>query len=894
MFSTFAPMNIRDTNSDARPPVSIAGNTRGIVRSVAQVGIPRVPLRVPVVPQGLMKKQVSVYPKGELYQHPVHLYKKCPQVARLDFSVEASFESAIFLVVKFGVNNILRKTLRGVSKAFRDMVDNVPRLLDVDFSALTEPRLNYAAQTEIDMNRVEQLSAASVYYNLNFGLVARMLGVEVFGDHRNVEDICERARLVSSESDVEHIKRILSDGCPAEFDYEESVENKKIFLQRGNHPSVTIHADVVKETLNKEERNSHVIPFYYWVVWFSTFGHHVPQSMLVKLLRKARLIWDGTSKRSAAEVTMNDVTSIENEPEITFGYVFMSFMIWIYNLRIEFPDEEIVLAFMDITACFRWPRINPDMIGAFGFIIGPLYFAASAMVFGSVASASSWEPFRRTIEGLATLYFARKNLVIVHKHLLDAIQWAKPAAPDVTFVRAYSCDINRGIRDEDGNLKPTPHHLYVDDDLLADTIPRMRYSLAAGIEAIFDILGWPATWLRQCALSMEKWCGLCITYNVILLGFVFDTRLLTIGISDDYRAEVLKLFADHWPDNKRKFTVGEIERLIGKLGRIGQAFRPIYHLMPQLYASVAYALRDNKAYLASTSGAFRGMMKRAKSKARGVGAELKANMAEINYAIGEAAKKIHRADYEHRMPPSLIIELAAIKRLLMDYTIKLATPIGHIIPRKHHFSTACDACKRGGGGWSFELSFWWHHSFEEEVYRRGCFKNNKHGDMISINCLEFVCVIINFAAAIVSIAAGIACDDPHPVLLNFCDNLAACAWVNFKCKESIIGRRLSLLFAGLLLNSNLGIQTEWIATAENFIADKISRLKLAAKENSTEFSFDFASLLSSYPKQLQGCRRFVPGRKLLLLISDVLLKSVSPDPLTIKNWEPADLGSVIS
>ena len=231
LFSTFAPMNIRDTNSDARPPVSISGNTRGIVRSVAQVGIPRVPLRVPVVPQGPMKKQVSVYPKGELYQHPVHLYKKCPQVARLDFSVEASFESAIFSVVKFGVNNILRKTLRGVSKAFRDMVDKVPRLLDVDFLALTEPRLNYAAQTEIDMNRVEQLSAASVYYNLNFGLVACMLGVEVFGDHRDVKDICERARLVSSESDVKHIKRILTDGCPAKFDYEEPVENKKMFLQ---------------------------------------------------------------------------------------------------------------------------------------------------------------------------------------------------------------------------------------------------------------------------------------------------------------------------------------------------------------------------------------------------------------------------------------------------------------------------------------------------------------------------------------------------------------------------------------------------------------------------------------------------------------------------------------
>ena len=113
---------------------------------------------------------------------------------------------------------------------------------------------------------------------------------------------------------------------------------------------------------------------------------------------------------------MNDITPTENEAQITFGYVFMAFMIWIYNLRISFPDEEVLLAFMDITACFRLPRINPDLVGAFGFLTGAYYFAANAMVFGSVASASSWEPFRRAIECLAAVYFANKSLAIKHKY----------------------------------------------------------------------------------------------------------------------------------------------------------------------------------------------------------------------------------------------------------------------------------------------------------------------------------------------------------------------------------------------------------------------------------------------------------------------------------------------
>jgi len=67
---------------------------------------------------------------------------------------------------------------------------------------------------------------------------------------------------------------------------------------------------------------------------------------------------------------MNYIMPTDNEAQIPFGDVFMAFIVWIYNLRTSFPNEEILLTFMDITACFRWPRINPDLVGAFGFLIG--------------------------------------------------------------------------------------------------------------------------------------------------------------------------------------------------------------------------------------------------------------------------------------------------------------------------------------------------------------------------------------------------------------------------------------------------------------------------------------------------------------------------------------------
>ena len=60
---------------------------------------------------------------------------------------------------------------------------------------------------------------------------------------------------------LEHIRRALTHGCPAEFNWEEPGENKEAFICRGNAPDVTVDNPDVMKTINKEERNSHVMCF---------------------------------------------------------------------------------------------------------------------------------------------------------------------------------------------------------------------------------------------------------------------------------------------------------------------------------------------------------------------------------------------------------------------------------------------------------------------------------------------------------------------------------------------------------------------------------------------------------------------------------------------------------
>ena len=148
-----------------------------------------------------------------------------------------------------------------------------------------------------------------------------------------------------------------------------------------------------------------------WMCRGSPYARSTPHTVIVKSGKKAQLIWDGTTKNNYWETTMNEKTDMESKAIITFGCVLIVFIAWVWRLQMAYPREIILLGFVDLSTTFRLPRFFADMCGAFGFKMGLWYFAANEIVFGSVASASFWEPFWREIGVLALAYFYRKGLV---------------------------------------------------------------------------------------------------------------------------------------------------------------------------------------------------------------------------------------------------------------------------------------------------------------------------------------------------------------------------------------------------------------------------------------------------------------------------------------------------
>ncbi|KAL7531340.1 hypothetical protein ACHAWF_007337, partial [Thalassiosira exigua] len=228
-------------------------------------------------------------------------------------------------------------------------------------------------------------------------------------------------------------------------------------------------------------------------------------------------------------------------------------------------------------------------MGAFSFIISKVLFLSCGLTFGADFSPSTWEPVRRAIEQLATKLFEDKSLVAKHRKHLDQLKWSKRLDKKLPIVPAHETSRYPRVIDEDGNVENTPHHLFVDDDIYAEVYDRSRIeqATAAGIEAVFILLGEPAIELRQDSISWEKLFEMIINSRNIILGQDVDTNAMTIGPPHDYVQQVVQLIKKTWHKGRLGFLVSEAETLAGQLGHIATTVPWLRHLMSHVYTSIA-------------------------------------------------------------------------------------------------------------------------------------------------------------------------------------------------------------------------------------------------------------------------------------------------------------------
>ena len=262
----------------------------------------------------------------------------------------------------------------------------------------------------------------------------------------------------------------------------------------------------------------------------------------------------------------------------------------------------------------------------------------------------------------------------------------------------------------------------------------------------------------------------------------------------------------------------------------------------------------------------------------------------------KAARMVHHSKEEYNIVPSMREEVDFFAKYLKPGSgVTWESPIAFLIKKMPFALNFGDSCLDAAGGFSIKLRFWWHIVFPPEILHRTLkyLSNNNDGKLTSINVLEYLTVIISYCGALTAIQVDKCADDQYPVLLNIADNISAHNWTTHTCKSSRLGRLLARFFCYLLMDSVLGINSRWISTTDNIIADDISRIKKVGCTSSKQFSFDYSNLQQKYP-ELKNCRFFQPAPELLSLLWDILLSEKLPSLQEVRTLRQSGLGKLIT
>jgi hypothetical protein len=214
-----------------------------------------------------------------------------------------------------------------------------------------------------------------------------------------------------------------------------------------------------------------------------------------------------------------------------------------------------------------------------------------------------------------------------------------------------------------------------------------------------------------------------------------------------------------------------MQKFIGKIDRLGKGAPWIFKSMSHIYTSLAFALQNNKALLKSSSDKFKALILQIQQK-HFVGNQ--ADIAnQINFALKLAAKLVNNNKHMYDVNETMLEELEFIRQALNnDSGINFKMPIAFIIPIMPTASLFGDSSLLSCRGYSIQLRIWCILPFPEEVVSRTLLhlKNNKDQMFISINCLEFITIIINYCAVLTAFYKDSITNDPYPVVLCVTDN----------------------------------------------------------------------------------------------------------------------------
>ena len=129
--------------------------------------------------------------------------------------------------------------------------------------------------------------AAMIYFGLDPGKFMRFLSGKYTSQYRDIRRTLDEDRDHVTLDDYKHLKRILLVGCPAQLTFKEPSSNKLELISSGNSKNFIANPKLVRKTVSKEDRYSHLVPMDPILCKLSPYLCHTTQSMVIQERKNA-------------------------------------------------------------------------------------------------------------------------------------------------------------------------------------------------------------------------------------------------------------------------------------------------------------------------------------------------------------------------------------------------------------------------------------------------------------------------------------------------------------------------------------------------------------------------------------------------------------------------------
>jgi hypothetical protein len=643
-------------------------------------------------------------------------------------------------------------------------------------AALQQPRGPPALIPPLCHFRSWFLGAALLSFDFRYWALVRWLGGEYTNEGRDWSHTEQRFREAVITPPLpryptlypELAMRSLREGVPIRGTF---LSRRRDMIWRycyDNHPPLREALEAVRSKFATEEALSFHLVFPKFIGLFLPGLMISPISWLFKK-NKGRLIIDASSPLGPVDtgapnshIPLTGAPDREEEnPPVFYGNALKRHLTAIWNMRISYPDEELLQHMDDIDSAFRRVLYHPVLAPVFAYVFQEFLIVPVGNIFGS-KSAPSWFTI------LAELRAHMANVLPYEAHLSDPLvqslvlppQREPAAAPPVPAVadRAHRgatslYPIPRGM--------PTHHAMFVDDNALVALRRSIRYAVASSLGSSYDCFGSPAVNLRRGSVISKLKFDPAVAVTVLFVGFLINTQSMTVTWPPDKRDSARQLL-DEWLHHRTARAPRELAQLLGII-RHG-AFLSV--------AGNFLSVRLQWILSACVSA----------SRVRGSG-----GTRERRWWSGNRV----------RIPPEIFADLRLLRESLEEpgAAVLWSRPIGLLVDRTPTVTLLSDASYGGIGGWSDNLRFLWRVTRNELISCGFPMRLiDSEGEALTlrpspaddnglhINLLEFIAIIINVWLALSWVHSSPAQPGGH-IIAILADNTSALSWLRYAARS---------------------------------------------------------------------------------------------------------------